>query len=68
MNYTWQYYNQSTGKWLSLTEGGNFRGVNTNKLEVKGNSSTQGMKFRCSVRNRFGYTVYTDGTTLNVRN
>ena len=66
--YSWQYYNESTGRWLSLTEGGNFRGVNTNQLTVKGNSDTQGMKFRCSVMNRFGYTTYTDGTTLNVRN
>lgn len=68
MRYTWQYYNESTGRWLSLTEGGSFRGVNTNQLTVKGNSDTQGMKFRCSVMNRFGYSVCTDGTTLNVRN
>ena len=67
MNYTWQYYNQSTGNWVNLTEGGNYSNVRTNTLKVKGNTSTNDMKFRCAVRNKFGYTVYTNGTTLSVR-
>ena len=67
MNYTWQYYNQSTRNWVNLTEGGNYSNVRTSTLKVKGNSSTHGIKFRCAVRNKFGYTVYTNGTTLSVR-
>ena len=67
MNYVWQYYNQRTGKWINLTEGGNFSNVRTRSMTVKGNDSTQGMYFRCAVTNKFGYTVYTDGTILRVR-
>ena len=67
MSYVWQYYNQRTGKWVNLTEGGNFSNVRTRSMTVKGNDSTQGMYFRCAVTNKFGYTVYTDGTILRVR-
>ncbi len=65
--YTWQYYNNSTGKWVNLTSGTNFYNVGTKSMTVKGNSTTNNMKFRCAVMNTFGYTTYTDETTLKVR-
>ena len=65
-NYTWQYYDRGT--WVNLTEGGNYANVRTKTLTVKGNADTQGKIFRCAVRNRFGYTTYTNSTTLSVRN